>query len=149
MISQGGIWRSERGSMLVACFVIIGLVAFLFTLAMDRTVAERGLIQGFYYDQVALDLAEGGIHLAIAALQKGTAGSPGSLDFGEFRNLRGSVQTTVTSSEGGSRIVSKAVLKDRAGRERYGKQVVVSGRMVSSASGRLFRIESWQEPTQP
>ena len=66
--------RNEmRGVALPLMMLVLLVIALAFSLAIDRTVAESGEVVSFYYDGVALDLAEGGVAIAGRRIASGSA----------------------------------------------------------------------------
>jgi hypothetical protein len=131
----------RRGIALPLVLFLLLVVSLSFTLVMDRTVAEIPQVAGFYYDNVALDLAEDGVVIAGQRLAAG-GGAPASLALGEFRGLQGSVAVqTEPLGSGQYRVTAVGVLSGPDGRERYSRRVSA----VGAAAGGKFTVKQWDE----
>jgi len=138
-------FRNNRGMALPAVFALILLLSTLYFVALDRTLAERNHVLAFYYENVALDLAESGVALAQARLaQGGTAAQTLRVD--AFRGLEGTIQVKVEPAANGRYLItSTGLLTDRSGRVRYSTLVTVRGRLVPSGASKILQIEEFRE----
>jgi len=138
--------RGNRGSGLPAVFALILLLLILYSVALDRTLGERQHVLAFYYENVALDLAESGIALAQARLQASGTPAGQSLRVDTFRGLEGSLEVKVEREPDQRwRIISTGRLKDRFGRALYTATVSVRGSLKSSGAAGIFQIEEFRE----
>ena len=87
---------------------------------LDR---ETPLVKSFYYQNVAIDLADGGINVAKADLLRGRSRNTYNIELGEFRRLKGTSKVTVKKTPDGYQIDSKGILTDQGGREKFTKNV--------------------------
>jgi len=138
----------KRGVALPAVMALLALMIILFYLALDRTIGERNHVLAFYYENVALDLAESGVSYALAELEQGNPISTRTMRLDTFRGLEGSFEVQVEPlSDQRHAIVSIGRLTDSSGQVQYSTRVRVSGRWVASGPSRTFRVEDYRELT--
>ena len=136
----------SRGIALPLVMLLLLVTALLFSVSMDRTVAETDGVRSYYYDGVALDLAEGGITIAGRRIAAGSPLPAGAIPMGEFRGLTGSVSVQAAPRGGGIyQIVSKAVLASPERKLTLSKRVACLGSVVSSPTGPKFVVSQWEE----
>jgi len=134
------------GIALPLVMILLLILGMLFSFAMDRTVAETGEVLSFYYDGVALDLAEGGITIAGRRIASGSSLPTESIPMGEFRGLAGSVSVQTQAQGGGIyRIVSEAALASPKTKLTYSKRVTCLGSVVATPTGPQFVVSQWEE----
>ena len=139
----------ERGVALPAVLALLALMIILFYLALDRTMGERNHVLAFYYENVALDLAESGVNYALAELKQGNPISTRTLRLDTFRGREGSFEVKVEPLSNQRRaIVSIGRLTDRSGRVNYSTRVRVTGRWVTSGPSKTFQVEDYRELIQ-
>ncbi len=139
--------RRKEGSALPVIFILMVMVSTLYLFAIDRTNSERNHVLAFYYENVALDLAESGINMAVAKLQKGIIPTTDTTHLGEFRGLAGSFRIEVRRLGNNLyQIISVSQLKDKKKHIKYSSRIVANGRIIFKTSGQVFKLEDWQEP---
>ncbi len=141
---------ARSGVALPAAVCLILMIVALYYLAIDRTISERNHVLAYYYESVALDLAESGINLAAAKLQKRSSPVTAPLFVGAFRGLTGTIEVSVESlPEGRDAITSIGRLADHAGNVHYSSGVKVEFHLEPASGKRTARIKNWAEFDPP
>jgi Tfp pilus assembly protein PilX len=144
MTTPLAILRSERGSLLIAVFTLLTAAGFLSALALNRSINGEALTKNSYFEQVALDLAESGVEVAIARIRAGRAEASGTLsvDLGPIAQFQGIAQASLTKTPNGYKVMASGLLKDKKGQLRFTQRVIITGHL---ANRRAFVVDSWKE----
>ena len=134
--------QNQRGSALPITMLLIFMVMILYTLSIERTLAERNHVLSYYYSNVTLDLAENGVAVAASRLKQGSKGSIGPVKVGTFRGLDGFFEVKVDRAQGRIIFSSKGYLSDDSGKVRYATKLRLKCHLDDK--GRL-EVDDYQE----
>jgi hypothetical protein len=132
--------EKQQGSALPMVMAFILLILVLYSVSINRTLAERQHVLSYYYENVVLDLAENGVELAKIQIKKGQTNSK-NIEVDTFRGLEGGLSYKITRlSDGNYKIESSGRLtKNRV--VKYTANVEVTGSMTDGK----FAIKQYKE----
>jgi len=134
--------KKDGGYALAFVMVMLLFIVALHANALSRHLEDMKHARNYYFDAVALDLAESGVNLAAAEIKRGVKVETLDMSLGEFGPYQGRFQTSVRSIDGGAvRIVSTGKLTKETGKGSHSARVEVVGRM----SGGKFRVLEFRE----